>query len=43
MEYLVPSHVKCIDFVEYNPTLDKDNKTKETCIQLINLMSQELH
>lgn len=37
------SHVKCIDFVEYNPTLDKDNKTKETCIQLINLMSQELH
>ena len=37
------SHVRCIDFVEYNPTLDKDNKTKETCIQLINLMSQELH
>ena len=37
------SHVKCIDFVEFNPTLDKDNKTKETCIQLINLMSQELH
>ena len=37
------SHVKCIDFVEYNPTLDKDNKTKETCIQLINLMSEELH
>ena len=37
------SHVKCIDFVEYNPTLDKDNKTKETCIQLISLMSEELH
>ena len=37
------SHVKCIDFVEYNPTLDKDNKTRETCIQLINLMSEELH
>ena len=34
------SHVQCIDFVEYNPTLDKDNKTKETCIQLISLMSE---
>ncbi|MCQ2969340.1 MAG: arginase [Clostridium sp.] len=37
------SHVKCIDFVEYNPELDKHNKTRETCIQLINLISEELH
>ena len=26
------SDVKCIDFVEFNPLLDKNNKTKETCI-----------
>ena len=34
--------VKSIDFVEYNPELDLNNKTKETCIELLNIISTEL-
>ena len=36
------SLVKSIDFVEYNPELDLNNKTKETCIELLNIISAEL-
>lgn len=36
------SLVKSMDFVEYNPDLDKNNKTKETCIELLKLISKEL-
>ncbi|WP_195989185.1 arginase [Clostridium sp. D53t1_180928_C8] len=36
------SLVKSIDFVEYNPDLDKNNKTKETCIELLKLISKKL-
>ena len=36
------SLVKSIDFVEYNPALDKNNKTKETCIELLKLISKTL-
>lgn len=34
--------VKSLDFVEYNPELDLNNKTKETCIELLNIISTEL-
>ena len=34
--------VKSMDFVEYNPMLDKNNKTKETCFELLNLISDNL-
>ena len=36
------SLVKSIDFVEYNPDLDKNNRTKETCIELLKLISKKL-
>ena len=36
------SLVKSMDFVEYNPMLDKNNKTKETCFELLNLISDNL-
>lgn len=36
------SLVKSVDFVEYNPDLDKNNKTKETCIELLKLISKKL-
>lgn len=36
------SLVKSMDFVEYNPDLDKNNKTKETCIELLKLISRKL-
>lgn len=36
------SLVKSMDFVEYNPDLDKNNKTKETCIELLKLISKKL-
>ena len=36
------SLVKSMDFVEYNPDLDKNNKTIETCIELIKLISRKL-
>lgn len=34
--------VKCIDFVEYNPDLDKNSKTLETCLELLKFISDEL-
>ena len=37
------SLVKSIDFVEYNPELDLNNRTKETCIELLNIISNELN
>ena len=36
------SLVKSIDFVEYNPDLDQNNRTKETCIELLKLISCNL-
>lgn len=36
------SLVKSMDFVEYNPDLDKNNKTLETCIELLKLISKKL-
>lgn len=36
------SLVNSMDFVEYNPMLDKNNKTKETCFELLNLISDNL-
>ena len=36
------SLVKSMDFVEYNPELDRNERTKETCIELLNLISDEL-
>ena len=36
------SLVKSMDFVEYNPMLDKNNKTKEICFELLNLISDNL-
>lgn len=36
------SLIKSMDFVEYNPILDKNDKTKETCIELLNLISDNL-
>lgn len=36
------SLVKSIDFVEYNPELDLNERTKETCIELLKLISDEL-
>ena len=37
------SLVRSMDFVEYNPDLDKNNKTKETCIELLNIISKTLN
>ena len=37
------SLVSSMDFVEYNPDLDKNNKTKETCVELLKLISNELN
>lgn len=34
--------VKSIDFVEFNPRLDKNNTTLETCIELLNVISNSL-
>lgn len=34
------SLVKSIDFVEYNPDLDKNNRTMETCLEIIKLFSE---
>lgn len=39
---LSTSLIKSMDFVEYNPILDKNDKTKETCIELLNLISDNL-
>ena len=39
---LSTSLVRSIDFVEYNPDLDKNNKTKETCIELLKFISKSL-
>lgn len=36
------SLVKSMDFVEYNPELDQNNKTLETCIELLKLISRSL-
>ena len=36
------SLVRSMDFVEYNPDLDKNNKTKETCIELLKIISKTL-
>lgn len=36
------SLVKSIDFVEYNPDLDENNRTIETCIELLKLISRTL-
>ena len=36
------SLVRSIDFVEYNPDLDKNNKTSETCIELLKVISTKL-
>ena len=36
------SLVRSIDFVEYNPDLDINNRTKETCIELLKLISKIL-
>lgn len=33
------SLVKSMDFVEFNPDLDKNKKTLETCIELLNIIS----
>lgn len=34
--------VRCIDFVEYNPDLDKNYKTLETCLELLKHFSNKL-
>ncbi|WP_299995759.1 arginase [uncultured Clostridium sp.] len=39
---LSTSLVKSIDFVEYNPDLDENNRTIETCIELLKLISRTL-
>ncbi len=39
---LSTSLVRSIDFVEYNPDLDKNNRTKETCIELLKFISKSL-
>ena len=39
---LSTSLVKSMDFVEYNPELDSNNRTKETCRELLNIISTEL-
>lgn len=36
------SLVRSIDFVEYNPELDLNDRTKETCIELLKIISDEL-
>ena len=36
------SLVRSIDFVEYNPDLDENNRTIETCIELLKLISKTL-
>ena len=36
------SLVRSMDFVEYNPDLDKNNRTKETCIEVLKLISKKL-
>lgn len=34
--------VKCLDFVEYNPDLDNNSKTLETCLELLKVISDTL-
>ncbi|MGL5085624.1 MAG: arginase [Clostridium sp.] len=34
--------VRSMDFVEYNPNLDENNKTLETCSELLNIISNSL-
>ncbi len=34
--------VRSVDFVEFNPDLDIDNITLNTCIKLLNIFSNEL-
>lgn len=36
------SLVKSMDFVEYNPDLDQNNRTLETCMELLKLISNSL-
>lgn len=37
------SLVKCIDFVEFNPDIDNNSRTLETCIELLNIISNGLN
>lgn len=36
------SLVKAIDFVEFNPALDKNSRTLETCLEMLKVMSKAL-
>lgn len=36
------SLIRAIDFVEYNPAIDINNKTEETCVELLKIFSDEL-
>lgn len=36
------SLVRAIDFVEFNPTLDNNNRTLETCIEVLKVISKSL-
>lgn len=36
------SLVRSMDFVEYNPDLDKNNRTSETCVELLKVISAKL-
>lgn len=36
------SLIRAIDFVEFNPEIDINSRTKETCVELIKLISTEL-
>lgn len=40
---LCTSLVRSIDFVEYNPDLDENNRTIETCVELLKLISKTLN
>lgn len=43
IEYIIGTNlVKSLDFVEFNPSLDKNNKTLETCIELLKIISNSL-
>lgn len=39
---LTTNLVRAIDFVEFNPSLDKNNRTVETCVELLNIISNSL-
>ncbi|MGL5381147.1 arginase [Clostridium sp.] len=43
MESIISTEIiKTIDFVEFNPDLDQNHKTLETCIELLNIISNSL-